>query len=209
MAAIVSLAVEQLCVWRGERMLFHNLAFSVGSAQVLALEGPNGAGKTSLLRALAGFLEPRAGTITIRTDDGAAVTAGEERARYIGWLGHQDGSKPQMTARETLRFYASYYEVPHAVDAALETVGLKRLGELPVQYLSAGQKRRLGLARLLLCARPVWLLDEPLAALDQPGKALVARLIAEHCRMGGLAIAATHDPLGLEALRLTVGSVSS
>jgi heme exporter protein A len=187
-------------------MLFRNLAVSLSAGQTLALEGPNGAGKTSLLRAIAGFLEPREGTIRVTLKDGDAIDAGEERARYIGWLGHQDGAKPQMTPLEALSFHAKFYGGTDDVGAALKMVGLTRVRELPIQFLSAGQKRRLALARLSLSARPIWLLDEPLAALDAAGKLLMGEMIQSHCRAGGLAIAATHEPLGLDCVRLNLGT---
>jgi heme exporter protein A len=203
--ALSGLDIEALSLWRGERMLFRDLAFSVRTGEALQLEGANGSGKTSLLRAIAGFLEPRAGTIRVRTADGA-FASGEERAEFIGWLGHQDGAKSQLTPLEALGFYARYYGSAARVDEALQRVGLLRLGDLPAQYLSAGQKRRLALARLSLSARPLWLLDEPLASLDTSGKALVAELVAQHCKDGGLAVIATHEPLGFDGPRLALGN---
>jgi len=208
--AFSGLDVEALSLWRGERMLFRDLAFSVGAGQTLLLEGANGSGKTSLLRAIAGFLEPRAGTIRIRMNEGEPLASGEERANFIGWLGHQDGAKSQLTPIEALDFFARYYGGAHTTNDALARVGLARLKDLPIQYLSAGQKRRLALARLTLTARPLWLLDEPLASLDTAGKALVADLVGQHCRTGGVAIVATHEPLDLDGAsptsRLTLGN---
>jgi heme exporter protein A len=204
--ALSGLDIEALSLWRGERMLFRDLAFTVGAGEALQLEGPNGSGKTSLLRAIAGFLEPRAGTIRIRTNSGEALASGEERAGFIGWLGHQDGAKSQLTPKEALGFHARYYGDPGDIDEALARVGLSRVGDLPVQYLSAGQKRRLALARLSLSARPAWLLDEPLASLDAAGKTFVTELVRQHCKDGGLAIVATHESIGIEGPRLTLGS---
>jgi heme exporter protein A len=208
---LAGLAVDGLSLQRGERMLFRDLGFAMSGGQALALVGPNGAGKTSLLRAIAGFLEPRAGTISLRTKAGQTITEVEERAQLIGWLGHHDGFKSQMTAFEAVAFFAQYYvrqesgaSLECAVGEALSSVGLARIRDLPVQYLSAGQRRRLALARLNLSARPLWLLDEPLAALDMAGKGLAAEFIAAHCRQGGLVIAATHEPLGLDCTTLTL-----
>lgn len=206
MTALSGLDVEALSLWRGERMLFRDLAFSVRAGDALQLEGPNGSGKTSLLRAIAGFLEPRSGAIRVRTSGGEQFASGEERAEFIGWLGHQDGAKSQLTPLEALSFHARYYGSSARIDEALQRVSLARIAELPVQYLSAGQKRRLALARLSLSARPLWLLDEPLASLDTSGKALVAELVAQHCKEGGLAVVATHEPLGFEGPRLTLGT---
>jgi heme exporter protein A len=207
--ALSGLDVEALSLWRGERMLFRDLAFSVGAGETLALEGPNGSGKTSLLRAIAGFLDPRAGTIRIRTNKGETLASGEERAGFVGWLGHQDGAKSQQTPLEALGFFARYYGNGGRVEEALARVGLARLRDLPVQYLSAGQKKRLALARLSLSTRPLWLLDEPLAALDAAGKIFVTELVRQHCRDGAIAIVATHEPLGLDGPHLTLGNAQT
>jgi heme exporter protein A len=203
-----SISATNLTCQRGGRVVFRALGLSVAAGQALALEGANGAGKSSLLRMLAGFITPAAGSIVIRAG-AAEIGEGEDRARQIGWLGHLDAAKPQMTVHETLVFFARFYGVA-ASDAAivtvLESVGLAPLADLPCQYLSAGQKKRLALARLQLCARPIWLMDEPLAALDTAGKAVAANLIAAHCATGGLAVIATHEPLGIACERLTLGA---
>ena len=204
--ALSGLDVESLSLWRGERLLFSNLAFAVRGGEAMTLEGPNGAGKTSLLRAIAGFLEPPSGTIRVRTKEGAIVATGEERAKYVGWLGHQDGLKAQLTPAEALGFFKRYYDGAAAVEDALAKVALMRIRDLPIQYLSAGQKRRLALARLILAARPLWLLDEPLSALDRSGKALASELMAAHCREGGIVVAATHESLNIHCARLSLGS---
>jgi heme exporter protein A len=199
---ISSLTAEKLACVRGDRRLFDNLSFRMRAGQALAVEGANGAGKTSLLRLIAGFLAPVSGRVLVKTDTGESDDA-EERGRLVGWLGHLDGLKPQLTVGEQLVFFARLYGQP--VDpAVLEQVGLGRQAELPCRYLSAGQRRRLALARLQLSNRPLWLLDEPFAALDAAGQALVAQLMLRHCGQGGLIIAATHDPLGLgnESLKL-------
>jgi heme exporter protein A len=199
---ISSLTAEKLALVRGDKRLFEDLSFRVSAGQALAVEGANGAGKTSLLRLLAGFLSPAAGRVLVRTAAGGSDDA-EERGRLVGWLGHLDGLKPQLTVFEQLSFFAHLYG--RAPDrAVLDRVGLARQADLPCRYLSAGQRRRLALARLLISQRPLWLLDEPFAALDTAGQGLVAQLMARHCGAGGLIIAATHDPLGLgnESLKL-------
>jgi heme exporter protein A len=199
---ISSLTAEKLACARGERRLFDSLSFRVRAGQALAIEGANGSGKTSLLRLIAGFLAPTGGRILVKTAASESDDA-EERGRLVGWLGHLDGLKPQLTVHEQLGFFARLYGQP--VDpAVLDQVGLARQAELPCRYLSAGQRRRLALARLLVSRRPLWLLDEPFAALDVAGQALVAQLMARHCGEGGIIIAATHDPLGLgnESLKL-------
>lgn len=199
---ISSLTAEKLACARGERRLFADLSFTVTAGQALALEGPNGAGKTSLLRLVAGFLAPLSGRVVVADAQGESADA-EARTRRVGWLGHHDGLKPQLTVAEQLDFYARLYG-QRAGAEALDQVGLTRQAELPCRYLSAGQKRRLALARLVMSNRPLWLLDEPFAALDTAGQALVAQLMAHHCRQGGIVIAATHDPLGIrhESLKL-------
>jgi len=199
---ITSLTAEKLACTRGDRKLFDTLSFRVSAGQALAVEGPNGAGKTSLLRMIAGFLAPAAGRLVLKSAQ-AEITDAEERGKSVGWLGHHDGLKPQLTVREQLDFFARLYG--RAPDpGALERVGLAQQAELPCRYLSAGQRRRLALARLLVSERPLWLLDEPFAALDTAGQALIAQLMARHCGHGGIIIAATHDPLGLgnESLKL-------
>ena len=201
---ISSLTVEKLACSRGERHLFSGLSFHVSAGQALAVEGANGAGKTSLLRLIAGFLAPASGRILVRTGEAESEDA-EERGRLVGWLGHLDGLKPQMTVKEQLGFYAGLHARRDAdLPSVLAQVGLARQAELPCRYLSAGQRRRLALARLLVSRRPLWLLDEPFAALDTAGQVLVAGLMARHCGEGGIIIAATHDPLGLgnESLKL-------
>jgi heme exporter protein A len=191
------LEASHLTLVRGGRMLFRDLSFSVEAGRALCVEGANGAGKTSLLRMLAGFLAPASGTI--RFGD---VSDGEERGKRVGWLGHHDAVKPQMSVRETLAFFARLYggEMGDALDA----VGLARLADLPGQYLSAGQKKRVALARLKICGRPLWLMDEPLASLDAAGKKIAADLVAAHCAGGGIAVVATHEPLGIDCERLVL-----
>ena len=198
-----SILAENLSCIRGGRLVFRDVGFRVEAGQALSLEGPNGAGKSSLLRMIAGFLAPASGVLLLQSD-GAEISDGEERGNFIGWLGHHDAAKPQLSPRKTLRFFAELYSAPSDIDAALEEVGLSRARDLPCQYLSAGQKKRLSLARLKLSHRPLWLLDEPLAALDAAGKSLAAHFIASHCASGGIAIAATHEALGIDAARLAL-----
>lgn len=202
-SAISSLTISNLTCIRGERVLFRDLSFAAAEGQALAIEGPNGAGKTSLLRMIAGFIAPASGNIVLKS--GGKISDPEERGKRIGWLGHQDGAKPQLTPTEVLTFFAQLYGCAADVAAALASAGLERCATLPCQYLSAGQKKRLALARLKLSGRALWLLDEPLAALDTNGKKFAADLIASHCAAGGIALAATHEPLGIDCVRLTLG----
>jgi len=203
MASSAAVLVDKLACIRGQRLLFRDLSFRVEPGQVLSLEGPNGAGKTSLLRMIAGFIAPAAGTIAI-----GSVADAEERGRRIGWLGHHDAAKPQLSPREVLTFFARLCGSDADIAGTLAELGLGSLADLPCQYLSAGQKKRLAMARLKISKRAVWLLDEPLAALDADGKGRAAGLVRTHCLAGGIAIAATHEPLGLACERLTLGAAA-
>ncbi|HEY3639063.1 MAG TPA: heme ABC exporter ATP-binding protein CcmA, partial [Rhizomicrobium sp.] len=164
--------------------------------------GRNGAGKTSLLRAIAGLLEPRAGDIRLRLHNGDIVAAGEERGAFVGWVGHLDGIKPQLTPLEHLKFQTNYMGGSGDKDAPLSACGLAPYRDLPAQYLSAGQRRRLAFARLICSDRPLWLLDEPFSALDGEGKNFIRTLIERHCAEGGIVVAATHEPLGITGAAL-------
>ncbi len=206
-AALQSLEVSGLSCVRAGRLVFRGLGFRVRAGQALTVEGPNGSGKTSLLRMIAGFLPQESGTIRIDMVHGQPAVAREERSIRIGWLGHQDGAKAQMTPGEILGFHAQLYGVPVSGAAqALQRVGLARASDIPVQHLSAGQRKRLALARLELSGRPLWLLDEPLSSLDADGRALAALLVRDHCARGGIAIIATHEPLDLECERLSLAA---
>ncbi|HTT97502.1 MAG TPA: heme ABC exporter ATP-binding protein CcmA [Rhizomicrobium sp.] len=198
-ASIKSVEANALTVIRGGRVLFRDLSFRVEAGKALCVEGANGVGKTSLLRMLGGFLDPASGTIRIGDAEDA-----EERGKLVGWLGHHDAVKAQMSVRETLSFFARLYRGDGDVEAAMDAVGLTRLADLPGQYLSAGQKKRVALARLKLCGRPLWLMDEPLASLDAAGKTIAADLITAYCARGGIAVVATHELLGIACERLVL-----
>ena len=188
------------CV-RGGREVFADLDFEVGSGEVLAVTGQNGSGKTSLLRLVAGLLMPTEGTIAL--EGGEAELTLAEQAHY---LGHRDALKPALSVEENLSFWQNFLGGEAAEAAAcLKAVGIDHAAHLPAAYLSAGQRRRLSLARLLAVRRPVWLLDEPTAALDAAGQELFSGLMREHLARGGLIVAATHGPLGIEARELRMG----
>ncbi len=192
---ITALSIEDLALQRGERVLFRRLHMRIESGEAVALTGSNGAGKTSLLRAVAGFIRPLAGRIAFH---GAAGELPADDARRAGChlLGHQDGLKPGRRARDELLFQALWHGGTTAgALAAAERLGLTRLLDLEVRVLSAGQRRRLTLARLIASARPLWLLDEPLAPLDAASRTLFGEVMAEHLAGGGLILAAVHDPL--------------
>jgi heme exporter protein A len=207
MAVLSLVEVENLTCERGGRRIFRDISFAAATGQVLTLEGPNGAGKSSALRILSGLLPAASGAIRMQMTAGYAVTDSEERGKLTGWIGHNDGVKAQLTVLENAQFFAALYGARIDVVGVLDHVGLKRLSELPAQYLSAGQRKRLGLARLILSNRPLWLLDEPLSSLDAAGRRVAAELIGEHCDNGGIAIVATHETLGLDATRYFLGAV--
>jgi heme exporter protein A len=196
---IVSVSVEGLAVSRGDRRLFGGFDLQLAAGEAVALTGPNGAGKTSLLRAIAGFIRPDAGQIVFRGVAGA-LEAEDARRGGIHLLGHQDGLKSNRTARDELLFQVGWTGGDGASAlAAADTLGLRRLLDLAVRNLSAGQRRRLALARLIASPRALWLLDEPLAPLDAEHRALFGELMAAQLAGGGLVLAAVHDPLPIAA----------
>jgi heme exporter protein A len=199
-----------LRVERGGRTIFANLTFSLAAGEALLVLGPNGAGKSTLLRALAGLLPLAAGEIVFspETEAGAAAVA-----HYVG---HADALKASLTIAENLAFWSAMLAAGTAsagfggsaalsAEAALARFGLAHIADLPAAYLSAGQKRRAALARLLIVPRPIWLLDEPLTALDTAGQAVLTALIEDHRARGGMLIAATHAPLAIEARHVELG----
>jgi heme exporter protein A len=188
------------CV-RGGREVFAGVDFDASAGEALAVVGPNGAGKTSLLRLIAGLLAPDAGTIGLDGGDGEMTVA--EQAHY---LGHRDAIKPALTVTENLTFWADFLGGEPADPAdCLAAVGLSHAAALPAGFLSAGQRRRLSIARLLTVRRPIWLLDEPTSALDMGSQRVFAGLMTTHLAGGGMIIAATHTPLGIDAREFRIG----
>jgi len=187
----MKLTVNALSCVRGDYPVFDNVSFEISTGQALQLTGDNGSGKSSLLRLLCGLLDPEGGEIVLQGQ--AADTNVADNCHY---LGHDNALKAPMTALANLEFWQSVFG-PTGIepDAALDVVGLGRIADLPAGYLSAGQKRRVALARLLVSNRPIWLLDEPTAALDSASEALLGRLVDERLETGGLVIVATHMPL--------------
>jgi heme exporter protein A len=186
------LEAEGLAAFRGERLVFSDLSLRVPEGGALLLVGPNGSGKSTLLRLLAGLVRPEAGRLTWRGAD--AFEDPVAHAGRVAYVGHLDALKPGLTTAENLRFWGKR----DAVAAALVTVGLAALADLPARMLSAGQRRRLALARLALSPAPIWLLDEPTLGLDVASVARLGGLLAGHRTRGGVVVAATHLALPLE-----------
>jgi heme exporter protein A len=205
----MGLAAEGLACRRGERLLFEGVGFALPPGGLLRLVGPNGSGKSSLLRLLAGLAAPAAGVIRW---GGRPIDADREaHHRRLRFLAHLDGVKPALTVAENLAFWARLLGAPAAAaEQALEGFDLARIADLPARFLSAGQRRRLALARLPLAPAALWLLDEPSTSLDSDGTERLLVAIRAHRAQGGVAVVATHDGLALDPtheLRLPAGAL--
>ncbi len=190
------LSAQGLCCVRHDRRLFDALSFTLRDGEILQVEGANGSGKTSLLRMLCGLVQPDEGAILW---DGADIQ--DARAEFLAdviYIGHAHGVKEELTARENLRFAQALGPAGHtSIETALDRVGLYGYEDVPARALSAGQRRRVALARLLVRAARLWILDEPFTALDRAGRELVEALLAAHIEGGGLAVLTTHQPHAL------------
>jgi heme exporter protein A len=188
------LSGDNLVCQRGGRTVFSGLSFSLSAGQALEVTGRNGSGKSSLLRMIAGLVHVTGGRLTL--EGGIPEASLAEQAHYIG---HHDALKSSLSVRENLQFWAEFLgHRPQSLEAALDAVGLSPLANLPAGYLSAGQKRRLSIARLVAVARPIWLLDEPTSALDAPSQIRLAELMRQHLGSGGLIVVAAHGSIGLD-----------
>lgn len=185
---MAGLTVEGLAVARGGVPLLDNVSFGLTAGQALVLRGPNGCGKTTLLRCIAGLQPPLAGTIELAPD-------------MIAYAAHADGIKATLSVAENLSFWAAIYGTS-GIESALDRMNLRALADRAAQNLSAGQKRRLGLARLIVTGRPLWVLDEPTVSLDVASVALFGDVVRDHLGRGGMALMATHIDLGLPEARL-------
>jgi heme exporter protein A len=195
----MQLVADNLAVARGGRNVVANLSFTVEAGCALMLTGPNGSGKTTLIRAIAGLLAPSAGELRLDPHDPE-----RELGEHCHYVGHQEAARSSLTVRENADFWRNFLaadRVPRApddrIDDALEAFGLLPLTHVPAGYLSAGQRRRLALARLLVCPRPLWLLDEPTTSLDADTRLALDRVINAHLAEGGLAVIATHAPMAI------------
>lgn len=199
------LIAENLGGERGGETVFSNIGFALDKGEALIVTGPNGSGKSTLLRIVAGLLPVAAGKVLIEGGGEAFPTV----ASASHYLGHLNAMKTALSVEENLVFWRAFQGEPaSSVEEALETVALGGLGHLPFGYLSTGQRRRASIAKLLVSRRPVWLLDEPTAGLDKASEERFAGLMREHLRDGGIVVAATHLPLGLEgAKELRMGEV--
>ncbi len=188
----MKLVVENLTCQRGLRTIFTDLSFTVEAGRGLLLTGANGSGKTTLLRMLAGFIEASSGEVRLEGGNDELELA--EQCHYVG---HHNGIKHSFTALENLQFLADYLGGDN-FKGAIDTFGLRGLEDIPAAIMSAGQKRRLGLSRLVLVERPIWFLDEPSVSLDVQSVKILAGVVSKHIENGGIVLAATHVPLGLD-----------
>ncbi|OBQ86356.1 MULTISPECIES: heme ABC exporter ATP-binding protein CcmA [unclassified Mesorhizobium] len=192
------LIAENLGGERGDETVFSGIEFALDRGEALVVTGPNGAGKSTLLRVIAGLLPPAEGKVKVEGggDEFPSVASASH------YLGHLNAMKTALSVEENLGFWRAFQgEAGLSVGQSLETVGLDGLGHLPFGYLSTGQRRRASIAKLLVSRRPVWLLDEPTAGLDKASEERFAGLMRGHCREGGIIVAATHLPLGLEGAK--------
>lgn len=197
----ISLAAEDAGCDRAGTAIVRGVSFALAPGEGLQLFGPNGSGKSSLLSMFAGLISPAEGALKWRAGETETARPPEDS---VFFLGHEASVKPALTAEENLAFWAKTYGVGD-VAAALQAVDAMAFRHLRARVLSAGQRRRVDLARAMLARREVWLLDEPAAAIDRSGVVIIRRLIDEHLARGGIAIVATHDDLGTGFKRLELG----
>lgn len=200
MGALVD--IQNVSMSRGNNLLFQTLSFPVEPGEVIWIQGANGIGKTTLLRLIAGLSRPDAGDIIWRQNDRSCPAS-----TVVAYQGHKDAFKPQLTARQELKLWSQLYDYKENLEQVFEQVSLTERQALNTQSLSAGQRRRLAIARLLISQRPLWVMDEPAAAMDRAGRELIYKLITAQAQRGGAVILASHEPaidLGVTTKRLTL-----
>jgi len=201
-----SLEFSNVTLQRGQNVLFENLSFKLQSGQILWVMGDNGIGKTSILKLAIGTWRPSDGMIKYEKSEKPSDTE-----HTIAYLGHLDAFEPLLTAREALEFWADTYSYDEDPAGLFDLVGLSEQTDVRTGNLSAGQKRRLSLARMIMARRPIWVMDEPKAAMDKQGQVLIEALLSRHIKSGGSALVATHDqahPLGENARRIILEAPS-
>jgi heme exporter protein A len=211
MTHTMHLVVSNLCAIRGGEVIFSDLGFVLSEGEALIITGHNGSGKSTLLRVIAGLLSPADGSVVL---EGKPVDASNDFSEkpfpeHCHYLGHENAMKPALSVMENLNFWREMDDEPHLeIDEALEMVGLPALAHVPYGHLSTGQKRRISIARLLISWRPIWLLDEPTAGLDTRSEAQFAALMKVHLEDGGIILAATHIPLGLDKTKSLIMGIT-
>jgi heme exporter protein A len=203
----MTLLVNNLGFERNDQPIFSNISFQLQKGELLKLQGVNGSGKSTLLRMLAGFIEPQEGQI--HWGNQSILQNRDNFQKNILYIGHQSGIKPQLSVRENLLLSISlqYEATSEAIEQAIEQFGLLKQIETQALYLSAGQLRRISLAKLSLTQAKLWLLDEPMTALDSQTQHLLTELISQHLNAGGMSIIATHQALALEGKTIVLGEI--
>lgn len=200
---MLRLIAENVSCTRGGRIVFEGLSFSVASGEAALITGRNGAGKSSLLRLIAGLVSVSQGRLSLEGTDASAPIQG-----HCHYAGHADALKGALSVVENLDFWRNLYGAPwYATHKALARLAIDHLADLPAAYLSAGQRRRLALARLFVSHRPIWLLDEPTSALDVTTQGMFAEAMSDHLADGGMILAATHADIGIPGTQvITIGA---
>lgn len=198
---MIHIEIENLTCFRGGRLVLKDLSFNLSPGEAVVVKGANGSGKSTLLRTVAGLVDYQRGSVSWKgreaeSEDARLAEDDGSLERLVHYVGHLDAVKPALSVGEALSFWGMLYGDPDGVRDALGSFGLAKLYDVPGEFLSAGQRRRLNLARILLGARPLWILDEPTVSLDEAGVGQLREAVAQHLAQDGLLLAATHIDLG-------------